>query len=207
MKKPFDLVSCERYQCLYISDYEHEVIHKVKVENSSCSKWSVNSTPHGLSVTRSSNVLITLSVHRVKEYTTDGSLIRQISLDVSIDCPQHSIELSTGQFVVSQTGKEQYRVCIVNTAGLIIHSYGGQEGKPDGPLGSPVHLAVDAGNNVVVADCYNKRLVLLSSQLTHISTLSSLSDDRKLGISNRLYLHSQTSRLFVADFEKIYILT
>ena len=62
-------------------------------------------------------------VGRIEEYTIDGSLIRQINLDVSIIGPLQSIELSTGQFVICHTGAK-HRVCIMDTTSLIIHSYG-----------------------------------------------------------------------------------
>ena len=177
-----------------------EVIHKRKVHNSSYSKWSVNDEPWGLSLTRGSNVLVTLmDVGRIEEYTTHGSLIRQINLDVSIDRPRHSIELSTGQFVVCHQGKQQDRVCIVDTAGRIIHSYGGQRGQSDRKLDYPVNLTLDTDNNVLVADRDNKRLVLFSSSLTHISTLKSLSDDYQLNKPQCIYLDLTTSRLFVYD--------
>ena len=60
MKNPWGFASCERYQCLYVSDYKLKVIHKINVKNNWYRNWSVDGYPLGLSVTRSSNVLITL---------------------------------------------------------------------------------------------------------------------------------------------------
>ena len=60
----------------------------------------------------------------IREYTTDGSLIREIILDESIGKPIHCVQLSTGNFVVCHWGHEP-RVCIVDTSGHTIQTYGG----------------------------------------------------------------------------------
>jgi len=86
MKSPWSLATCDRHQCLYVSDdgTQPYVVHRIDVRNSSCSKWSVSAVPHGLSVTRDSNVLVTLcSANIIAEHKTDGQLIREIKLDNS----------------------------------------------------------------------------------------------------------------------------
>ena len=94
--------------------------------------------------------------------------MREITLDVSIDNPQHSIELSSGQFVVSHDGRTQHRVCIVDTSGRIIQSYGAPPGSSAGQLNGPDCLAVDKRGYVLVTDYYNKKLQILGSALTHL---------------------------------------
>jgi len=208
MKNPLDLVSCERNQCLYVSDMTLALIHKINVQNDSCSKWKVNGRPRGLSVTRSSNVLVTLwDVNRIEEYTTDGSLIRQINLDVSIDHPWHCIELPTGQHVVCHQGVKQSRVCIVDTQGRIIHSYDGHQGQSGLQTIIPAYLTVDRDDNVLVVDWSNKRLVLLNSSLTHISTLSSLSPDQRAFRPYRVHFDIQSSLLYVRSYRDIFVLS
>src|ERR1051325_10627085 len=101
MKYPISLVACPHYNCLYISDGRPERIHRVELSNSSVTKWYVGGRPWGLSVTSNHHLLVALlGSKRIREYTTHGSVTREIKLDVSIDCPRHSIELSSGQFVV-----------------------------------------------------------------------------------------------------------
>ena len=116
MKQPNSLAACKQNNCLYINDYESKCIHRVDLSNSSCSKWSLNTDPRGVSLTRAFNLLVTLP-HSIEEYTTSGSLIRSIKLDVSIDEAWHAIELSSGQFVVCHRGDAQHRVCVVDAAG------------------------------------------------------------------------------------------
>jgi len=116
-------------------------------------------------VTKCYNVLAILNeTGRIQEYTTDGSLVREISLDSSINHPQHCVQLSTGNFVVSHGGG-QHRVCIVDTSGHIIQSYGG---SGTGLLSNPRQLAVDKHDNVLVADRGHDRFQLLSPALTYL---------------------------------------
>ena len=95
MKQALGLAACKQNNCLYISDYGPKCIHRVDLSNSSCSKWSLNAAPRGVSLTRAFNLLVTLR-QSIEEYTTSGSLIRSIKLDVGIDNPWHSVELSSG---------------------------------------------------------------------------------------------------------------
>jgi len=131
----------------------------------------VSGTFYGLFVTKCYNVLTTLyNTGRIQEYTTLGSLIREISLDSSIDHPRHCVQLSTGNFVVSHYGC-QHRVCIVDTSGHIIQSYGGSQGSGVGQLNHPRHLTVDMHDNVLVADTDNNRVQLLSPTLTYLGDM------------------------------------
>jgi hypothetical protein len=129
MKNPRSIAASDRHQCLYIGDTALPyVVHVIDVRNSSYNKWSLSAEPYGVSVTSDNNVLVTLYRAKVlEEYTTDGALIRQIKLDDSIDGVHHSVQLSTGQFVVSHgyNNATQPRVVIVDESGRVVKSYGG----------------------------------------------------------------------------------
>jgi len=142
----------------------------------------------------------------IVEYTTHGSALREISLNDSIVCPHSCIVLSTGQFVVSHVGSTQHRVLVVDTNGSIVKSYGGPEGSSTGQLNSPYHLTIDTFDNVLVADCNNHKVQVLSSTLTHLYdiTLSKhqLSRPYRLHLdefNGRLYIGEPSGRLFVLD--------
>ena len=108
LKSARGLAACEHYNCLYISDDELKVIHRVDLSNKSVTKWSVNGQPCGISLTRKHNLIVTLcDTKRIVEYTTQGSLLREISLNDSIDCPYSCIELSTGLFVISHENEKK----------------------------------------------------------------------------------------------------
>jgi len=50
----------------------------------------------------------------------------------------------------------------VNTAGQLIREFSGSDQLP---LGSSPHIAVDSKGNILVADRYNRRILLLDDQL------------------------------------------
>ena len=196
MKNPWSLAACKQNNCLYISDYGLKCIHRVNLSDDTCSKWSVKAQPCGVSLTRAFNLLVTLP-QSIEEYTTTGSLIRSITLDASIDNPQHAIELSSGQFVVCHVGNAQHRVCVVDTNGHIVHSYGGPRGSSTGQLNAPWSLAVDTRGCVFVADYWNHRVQLLSPTLTHLGDVTT--PGHKLCCPCGLHLDELNGRLYVGD--------
>ena len=103
MRYARSLVACKQNNCLYISDYASKCIHRVVLSKPSrrplfgivistkysFSKWPLNTDSRGVSLTRAFNLLVTLpEPQSIEEYTTSGSLIRSIKLDVSIDSPR-----------------------------------------------------------------------------------------------------------------------
>src|SRR6202142_2107650 len=194
MEYPYSLAACKQNNCLYIGDCGLACIHRVDLSDDTCSKWSVKATPYGVSLTRAFNLLVTLP-QSIEEYTTTGSLIRSITLDASIDSPQHAIELSSGQFVVCHEGSAQHRVCVVDTTGRIVHSYGGPPGSSTGQLYGPRSLAVDTRGYVFVADSYNNRVQLLSPTLTHLGDVTT--PRHQLGYPYALHLDELNGRLYV----------
>jgi hypothetical protein len=191
-----DMTSCSRHQCVYISDPDNQVVHRIDNRNE-ITQWSVNDRPQGLSVNLSHNVLVTCDqVGKMKEFTTDGQLIREIKLQSDIVHPWHTIELTTGQFVVSQgwSSDPLHRVCIVNDAGKVLQSYGGQSGL----LKWPVRLAV-MNDFIIVADYENSRVLMLSPELSFIRELTS-------GFNPwRMCIEQQTRRMFITYNRKLNI--
>jgi len=103
-KKLQGIASCSHSNCLYVSDVGQKNIYRYDVLNDVTTLWSVSGKCCGLSVTKCYNVLATLFPRGIQEYTTEGSLVRKISLESSIDNPVHCVQLSTGNFVVSHLG-------------------------------------------------------------------------------------------------------
>jgi len=127
-----------------------------------------------LSVTPSCNLLVTCRGvepnHLVEMDAASGQRMRDIPLH-DIKFPWHSVQLTTGQFVVCHGfgyGSD-HRVCVVGDNGEKLHSYGDQRGFDDGQLMGPHHLAVDGNSQrVFVADYYNGRIVELSPTLEFV---------------------------------------
>jgi len=200
------IVSCSHNNCLYVIDPGQNTIYRYDLSNNVTTKWSVSETCCGLSVTTCYNVLATIyTTGRIQEYTTDGSLVRKISLDSSIDGPLHCVQLSTGNFVVSHC-LHQHRVCIVDTSGHIIQSYGQSQGSGVGQLNHPLLLVVDIHDNVLVTDCSNSRLQLLSPTLTYLGDIEI--PGHQLNHPYILHFDELNHRLYIGEWngERMFIL-
>jgi len=189
-----DMTSCKTHQCVYIADCGNKVIHRIDI-NDTVIQWPINDEPHGLSVNSVCNVLVTChKVGDVKDFTTDGKLIRVISLESSIVHPRHTVELTTGQLVVchGDVNDAVHRVCIVDLSGRVLQSYGGSKGSGSGKLNAPYRLAVHGV--IFVADINNHRVLMLSSTLSLIREVVT-----GLRYPWSILFDDETERMYVAD--------
>jgi len=188
-----DITSCKSRQCLYIAD-DNKVVHRVDIRKK-VAQWPVNDLPEGLSVNSVYNVLVTCyRVGKVKEFTTDGLFVRAISLASSIFHPCHTVELSPGQLVVCHGYNIDavHRVCIVDSSGQVLQSYGGPKEPGSGQLHTPVRVAV---NGVIfVVDSYHHRVLMLSQTLCSMREVVS-----GLRYPSGICFDDETGRLYVGD--------
>ena len=195
------LVACQRDHCLYIADARPQRIRRVNLSTGKVSQWYVDDEPTGLSVTRKYNLLVTLcQSNKIQEYTAEGHWIREIKLDVSMDRPQHSVEMPSGRplIVVSHAGTVKHRVCVVDNDGAIVYSCGGNVGLSIGQFNHPGHLDVDSQGNVLVSDCKNDRVLLLSATLTYLGCVST--PGYSLRHPYALHLDQLNGRLYVGEW-------
>lgn len=74
-------------------------------------KWLVQSTPNGLSVTCNHTVLVTSRrVAKLLEYTTLGVLLREVCLTGVITRPSHSMEIMKDKLIVAT----KVELCLVS---------------------------------------------------------------------------------------------
>ena len=195
-----DVTSCEHYQCIYISEPDVECIHRLDSQGKAATQWPVNDKPFGLSVNTAHNLLVACRlVSKIKEFSTHGYLLREITLPDDVIKPWHAIQLTSGQFVVchGNLGHPVHRVCMVSADGRqIVHSHGGQPGSSNDQCNGPMHLTVDENQFLFVADINNRRVKLLSPTLRYIRDVSS---DLLKWLPNRLCLDTERSRLYIAD--------
>jgi hypothetical protein len=192
-----DMTSCKYNQCLYISDGSNECVHRVQLQGQ-VTKWPVNDSPAGLSVTEKYSVLVTCDkVCKLKLFTTFGVQLRVINLQSGIVKPWHAIELSSGQFVVSHGGWSCVcRVSKVDVSGHILQPY---SQSPTGlKLGDPYHLAVDVDEFIFVADPFNYQVLLLSPTLSYVIQVVSRDQLGEEAGPMRLCLDVNSRRLYVA---------
>jgi len=160
-----DMTSCEHYRCVYIADgVLGTYIHRLDVQGAA-TQWDVNDTPMSLSVNAAHNVLVTCPlVRKIKEFSSHGDLLRELTLPDDVIYPRHAIQTRNGEFVVCHGGYDAVRrVCKISADGRdIIKSHGGRPGPYIGQYQWPIHLAVDNNEFVFVADMVNGRVTLLS---------------------------------------------
>ena len=204
LAEPWDMTSCARYECLYVSDQGHNgSVHRVTPDGrEAATRWTVNDTPYGLSVTSDSfNVLVACPrTRQVKEYDTRGNRVRAVTLQPDVLSSWHAV-LSGGRFVVCHGGRSDplHRVCVVDDDGTVTRSYGGAPGSANGQTSWPVRLAVDRRGYVLVADFNNKRILLLSRSLSEARELVSERDVGRSMRPMRLCLDEFRGRLYVTD--------
>jgi len=187
--------------CLYASDGSNWRIHRVDLSDSSAVKqWSVASCPAGLSVNNDHNVVVAYStVRKLQEYTTHGTLVREISLQqAGVYIPWHAVQLSTGDYVVSQYTSPG-AVSVVGVDGQVVRSYDQSQASNVGPMSNPASLAVTKNDNILVADCRNNRILSLNSSLSSAYELVLPVDNAIQGLFG-LFLDELRKRLYVGEF-------
>jgi len=140
-------------------------------------------------------------VRKIKEFSTDGQLLHVLTLPQDVVSPWHAIQLSSGQFIVchGNLADPLHRVCLIGSDGSVVKSFGGPEGSGSQQMNVPFHMAVDRNEFVFVADLNNRRVLLLSSQLTYVRDVVSREQLKWKPV--RVHLDSDRGRLYVADNE------
>jgi len=149
-------------------------------------------------------VLVTCpAVRKIKEFSSHGHLLRELTLPDDVIWPRHAIQTRSGQFIVchGRHGNPVHRVCVISADGRhIVHSHGRQQGSDTDQYNWPLRLAVDDNERVFVADLNNRRVTLLSPTLQYVGQVVS-PDQLKCGRPGGLYLDTQRRHLYVAGNE------
>ena len=204
IRRATDMTSCEHYRCVYIAHHNRECIHRLDVQGA-VTQWAVNDKPRSLSVNAAHNVLVTCHVVcKIKEFSSHGDLLRELTLPDDVINPLHAIQTRNGEFIVCHGSRDDpvHRVCKVSADGrYVIKSHGGQRGSDNGQYNGPRHLAVDNNEFVFVADVDNRRVTLLSPMLDYISQVVSSDDPTLEWYPVRLCMDIRRRRLFVVENE------
>ena len=197
-----DMTSCEHYRCVYISDGIVKCVYRLDVQQGAVTRWTVNDAPWGLSVNAAHDVLVTCrEVRKIKEFSSHGQLLRELTLPDDVINPRHAIQTRSGHIIVCHGDVRVRRVCMISADGRdIVHSHGGQPGSDTGQYEWPRHLAVDDNEFVFVVDAGNRRVTLLSPTLEYVRHVVSRDHQLKCW-SYRLCLDTERRLLYVAENE------
>ena len=205
---PGDIVACGHNRCVYISDTIHKSVHRVALPDHTVTQWPVNDVPAGLSLTVTHGVLVTCFVFRkIMEFSTDGQLLHQLTLPEDFNSPLHSIQLSSGEFIVchGRFSDPLHRVCLIDSDGSVVRSFSGPAGAGSQQIDEPAHMAVDRNGFVFVVDMSNSRVLLLSPTLTNVRELVFGELDREpQSIIVRVHVDSDRRRLYIADNDNMH---
>jgi len=197
---PSGLAACSNNNCLYASDWNNSV-HRVELSGSNAvKKWSVARGPEGLSVNREHNLIVTcINANKLQEYTTQGSLVREICLQAGVTEPWHAIQLSTGDYVVSHW-KLPGVISVVGVDGHVVRSsYRQLQTSHVGQMESPSSLAVTKNDDILVLDTGNGRILLINSSLASVQQLA-LSVDGGIRKPQGLCLDESRGRLYIGEW-------
>ena len=194
------IVGCPHYNCLYAGDWKFRTVHRVDLAKPHASKnWAVAKIPEGLSVTSAHNLLVScLTRNKIQEYTTIGDLVREIRLPDGVTDPWHAIQLSTGDYVVSQYTSPGL-VSIVSADGQVLRSFG----RTKNAMEYPVSMAINKAGDILVADRGNSRILAINSTLTSAQEIP-IPAETALRKPYALWLDEAHDRLYVGEMGGSY---
>jgi hypothetical protein len=193
-----DIVACPVNRCLYASKCNKSMVHRIDMRDS-ITRWNVYGGPTGLSVNQVNNLLITCS-NIIVEHTTQGSLVRTVNIDPSLDIANafQVIQVTNDQWAVSHAAT----ITVVNEAGALVSRYAGPM-----PLNATAGLVAVNSDYIVVAGQKTNTIVVITSDLSSARQMSLpagtlLRGPRVLSIdrsSDRLYVGVNSGRVLVFD--------
>ena len=198
---PSDMTSCNKFHCLYITNCG--IIYSVvRVDLAGeTTKWPVCDFPEGISVTSPDdcNVIVTCpKTRKLKQFTSDGQIVGEIILQDDVINPIHAIKINEHYVVCHGWWSDPIsRVCLVDSDGRVVHAYGGPRQHAEGL--NFLRLVVDGEGNVLVADCSNERILLLSPRMNEIKELVSKDNDGRSPMPMRICLDESRGLLYVTD--------
>lgn len=205
LEGPLALTSCAFYNCLYASSFKQRsklwecgYVHRVDLfDNVTVRCWDVGKKPSGLFVNSANNVVVTCcDEHKIKEYTTLGTVVREINLKHSgITDPSHAVQLPNDQFAVCHP----HRVCVIDANGAILHSYGTTtRGLGAGQLDTPKSL-MQIRNGCLLVGNNDKFCILRLNPVCSDAQVVALPTDSGLMSPLGFFFDELRGRLYVAD--------
>lgn len=172
LEAPYDMASSTISSCLYVTDCSSNCVYKVTSPSHEVTRWLDNiNYPHTLSVTSPEDQVLLVrygSPSGLEIYGPDAKQVRRIELPDEIEYPKHAVRTSGGNYVISgkAKGSEAWGVFEVNVDGEVLRSHTQHK-----PLMESYHLAIDSADRVIVADCWNHRLVVVDAKLSRSEEL------------------------------------
>jgi len=179
LQYPYDIAAGS--SCLYVSDPLSEVIWRVKAADSKVDQWLSGLGAMSVSVTSEEKLVLLVAVDlqgsveertlnyvcEIQIYSAGAVHETVIKLSPDITTP-HCVVMTTRKTFIVSYGKEWHeknRVCEVDMTGRMLKAFGSSPGEGVGQLNSPWRVSLDDEERIIVADCHNHRVLLLTKQL------------------------------------------
>jgi len=198
----FGLAACPSNRCLYASDHRNASVHRVELSGSKAvKKWKVARGPRGLSVNKAHNLVVASeTANTLQEYTTHGSLVREIRLKATGSFPLHAVQLSNGDYAVSHFTSPGV-VDVVGVNGQVVSSY--RQTSDGRQMKYPCDLAVTKNDDILVADSDNDRILLIQRSTGCVQELD-LPVEGRIQDPRGLCLDESRGRLYVGEWSRQY---
>ena len=201
----FDMVA--HTNVLYVSELFAKRIHRIQLSDATSSQWFADSHELTMSIDKKGNVVVSCFYpNKIIEYTPTGIWVRQIqvnAIDRTIVGLIHAIQLDDDRFVICHITGTHHRVCIIDSKGRTMNSYGGGLGSGIGQMDWPCYLAIDRNGYIFVADKNNNRIIQLNASLEFIREFYPGSAGLKE--PKAMHLHEDDRRLYIAKERNIAI--
>jgi len=204
LREPWDIVACERTSQVYVAD-NFECIWRVSSDGEDIKRWLPKSPsdtfkPYTLSVTSTRLLVTSQYPHQLIQFDEVGDELRRVQLPDNME-PLHAVESPTGTFIVSHYNEplNQGHVSEFSTGGEVLRQFSGSHLLP---LRATPHVAVDSHGNILVADRYNRRILLLDA---YLKLLRVVVDQHQLNYKQplRLCYIEQSGQLLVGSYEAV----
>lgn len=221
---PNDIGASDEENCFFVIDSKNKCVWKIGRQTGDHHVFlHLQSThfPHlaMLSVSCDGHELLILTLSSLDIYRAfgpEGAAQKQplvvIQLASDIEEPLHTVETSSGHFVIlhslkqenDETGEKKrkpvYAVSKVTRDGrLVVRRFVPQNKTQE--LNGPCYLALDSDDRVFVSDAECDRVILLDSDLTWIRNICSTEDeDKSINTPYRLCYDKEERQLTVAEF-------
>ena len=187
---------------LYVSELSAKLIHRIQLSDETSSHWSVYSKWLRMSINKKGNIVVSCDdPNKIIEYTPTGSRVRAIqvnAIDRTIRGLKHAIQLDDDRFVICHSTSTHHRVCIIDSNGRMMKSYGGGPGSGIGQMNLPFYLAINRNGFILVADYYNNRIIQLNASLEFIREF--IPESAGLKKPSRMHLNEDRRRLYIREF-------
>jgi len=235
IKEPWNIVSSEKENCLYVSEPRENCVWKitrgtVDSENQIIIKWlTTDYEPQGLSMSSDNHLLIASYYSSIlRLYGPNSEFVRSVQLPRDIKNPIHAVETPTGTFIILHRCVEKKKEGwsgliwlfremkwdigeVTRDGKMVIRRF--IAANDSQRLRNPDFLSLDSERQLFVADYANHRVILLNSDLRWnrviCPTIDEDEDDeeKRIQLPKRLYYDEETKQLIVGCFGVIRIYT